>query len=106
MDNSYQIVFNKGIFAADCWELNKRASDDKTLPHIKAFFTAAHREWRLSIRKETGTPYGAAHNATAHPDGGCLQQETVDTIANLVTATASDRAAIAELASTVKRLTE
>ena len=58
------------------------------------------------LLKKTGTPYGAAKNATAHPDDGYLQQETVDAIANLVTATASNRAAIAQITATVKRLTE
>ena len=69
------------------------------------FFAAAHREWRLFIQNETGTFYGAAHNTTANPDDGYLQQETVDAIANLATAMASDRAAIAQLMSTVERLT-
>ena len=105
MDNAYQLVFNTGIFAADCWEWNKKAADEKTLPHIKVFFAAAHREWRLSLQNETGTPYGAAHNATPHLDNGYLQQETVDAIANLATATASYRAAIAQLTATVKRRT-
>ena len=79
--------------------------DNKTIPHIKVFFTAAHREWRLSIQNYTGAPYGAAHNATANPNDGYLQQETVDAIANLATATVSDKAAIAHIASTVERLT-
>ena len=64
-----------------------------------------HREWRLSLKNETGTPYGAAHNATARPDDGCLQQETVDAIANLATATASNRAAFTQLTATVETLT-
>ena len=103
-------MFNTGIFATDCREWNKRAADVKTLPHLKVFFTAAHREWCLSLQNETVTPYGAAHNATAHnatphPDDGYLQKETVDDIANLATATASDRAAIAQLTATVERLT-
>ena len=98
-------MFNTGIFAADCREWNQRASDNKTLPHLKVFFAAAHREWRLLLQNETGTPYGAAHNSTAYLDGRYLQQETVDAIANLETSTASDRAAIAQLTATVERLT-
>ena len=35
--NSYQLVFNSGIFAADCQDWNKRVSDNKTLPHLKFF---------------------------------------------------------------------
>ena len=105
MDNEYQLVFKTGIFAADCLEWNKRAADDKTLPHLKVFFAAAHREWHLSLRNETSTPYGAAHNATAQPYDGYLQQETVNAIANLATETASNCAAIAQLTATVERLT-
>ena len=105
MDNAYQLVFNTGIFAADCREWNQRASDNKTLPHLKVFFASAHREWRLLLQNETGTLYGAAHNATVLPDDGYLQQETVESIANLATATASNRAAIAQLTATVERLT-
>ena len=104
MDNAYQLIFNMGIFTADSREWNKRAADDKTLPHLKVFFAAAHREWRLLIQNETGAPYGAAHNATANPDDGYLQQETVDAIVNLVIATASDCTAITQLTSTVERL--
>ena len=104
-DNSYQLVFNTGIFAADCREWNQRTSDNKTLPHLKIFFVDAHREWRLSLKNETGTPYSALHNSNTRPDDGYLQQETVGDIANLATATASDRAAIAQLTATVERLT-
>ena len=64
------------------------------LLHLKVFFVVAHREWRLSLRKETGTTYSAALNATAHPDNGYLQQEMADSIKNLATAMASNRAAI------------
>ena len=34
VDNAYQIVFNTGIFAADCREWNKRVAAEKTLSHI------------------------------------------------------------------------
>ena len=98
-------MFNTGIFAADCREWNQRASDNKTLPHLKVFFAVTHREWRLSLQNETGTPYGAAHNATTRPDYGYLQKETVDAITNLSTSTASNCAAISQLTATVERLT-
>ena len=57
------------------------------------------------IQNETGAPYGTAHNATANPDDSYLQQETVDAIANLATATASDRSVITQLTATVVRIT-
>ena len=57
------------------------------------------------LQNETGTPNGAAHNATAIPDDQYLQQETVDAISNLATATASNCATITQLTATVERLT-
>ena len=104
-DNAYQLVFNTGIFAADCREWNQQMADNKTLPDLKTFFAAVHREWRLLLQDDTGTPYGDVYNATARPDGGYLQQEMLDAIANLETATASNRAAIAQLTATVESLT-
>ena len=44
VDNTYQLVFNKGIFAANCRDWNKWAAVDKTLPCLKLFFAASHRE--------------------------------------------------------------
>ena len=105
MDNAYQLVLNTSIFAADCREWNKKAADDKTFPHLKVFLVAAHREWRLLLRNDNGTLYGAAHNATAHPDDGYLQQDTVEAIVNLAIATAIDCAAISQITAMVKRLT-
>ena len=64
-----------------------------------------HRDCCLSLQNEISTPYGAAYNATAHPDDGNLQQEMVDALANLSTAMASDSAAISQLAATMERLT-
>ena len=71
-DNAYELVSNAGIFVADCWEWNQWTADNKTLPDLKTFFAAAHREWRFLLQNETGTPYGASHNATAHPDNKYL----------------------------------
>ena len=73
-------------------ELEDSRQQDTTTP--EGFFAVAHREWRILLQNETGTPYGAAHNATARPYDGYLHQETVDAIANLVTATARDCAVI------------
>ena len=37
VENLYQLVFDTGIFAADCCEWNNRAANDKTLPNLKVF---------------------------------------------------------------------
>ena len=74
-------------------------------PLSKSLFTAARREWHLSIQNKMGVPYDVAHNATANRYARNLQQEKVDAIENLVRSTVSDRAAIAQLMVTVARLT-
>ena len=76
----------------------------KRSPISKFFFVAAHREWRFLIQNYSGAPYGTAHNATANPDDGYLQKETVDAITDLATTTTSDRSVIAQLMDTVARL--
>ena len=48
-------------------------------------------------------PTAIRHNAIVCPDDGYLQQETVNAITNLETATASNRTAIAQLKSTVQK---
>ena len=104
-DNAYQLVFNTGIFAADCRDWNQKTADNKTLPDLKTFLADAHSGWHLSLQKETSTLYVATHNATARLDDRYLQQEMVDAIANLETATARNRAAIAQLIATMETLT-
>ena len=105
IDNAYQLVFNTDMFASNCWKWNKRAAGNKTLRYLKIFFAASHQELRLLLQNKTGAPYVAAHNSTANPYDRCLHQDTVDAIANLTMATASDRKAIAQLTSTAMVLT-
>ena len=56
VDNTYQIVFNTGVFTADCWEWNKRKEEDKNLPQLEVIFAAAHMEWCILLQNETGVP--------------------------------------------------
>ena len=74
MDNAYQLIFNTFIFAADGWKWNKRTAAEKTIPHLKVFFAATHRDWRLLIQNKMVSPYGATHKATTKPYDGYLQQ--------------------------------
>ena len=70
IDNAYELLFNTGVFAADCQEWNKQALSDKTLPHIKVFFAAAHREWRLLHQlASTNIQPGAQAPPQLHRDG-------------------------------------
>jgi len=108
---AYQIAFQTGIFADDCREWKRLQPEDKTWPQFKIVFTRAHQEYRES---QVTTP-GAAGFLAADvphddaPDYGTQdesQQQTIDAIANLATATAADRSAVAALSATVSDLTK
>jgi hypothetical protein len=90
VDVAYTLVFNTGLFpdAYRAWQ--SRAIAGKTWAHFKLDLATAHRELRLT-------------NQTAHQSGFHIanmmieqrreetMQDTVDAIAQLATATASDR---------------
>lgn len=94
---AYQVIFATGMFHDDCKIWNRKPVADKIWTNFKPFFARAHREFRDTKTTTTGASYGSANAA--------YQQETVDAIANLATATAHDRATVATLSATVSKLT-
>ena len=64
-DNAYQLVFNMGIFAADFREWNQRASDNKTLPHLKVFSRPRTGSGASQCKTRPALPT-AAHTTPPH----------------------------------------
>jgi hypothetical protein len=95
------LVFNTGLFpdACDAWQVCPEAQ--KTWTNFKVHFAAAHREFCL--KNQTSQKSGF-HSATMmikhHP-----YQGTVDAIAQLAVATASDRYTVTNLTVTNAKLT-
>ena len=104
---AYQIVFQTGIFPDDCRDWKRQTAAHKTWPQFKIDFTRAHQEYRES---QVTTPGAAGFLATGEPSEYDApdesQQQTIDAIANLATATAADRSAVAALSGTVSELTK
>ncbi len=98
---AYQILFQTGIFADDCRDWKRQTEAYKTWPQFKIDFTRAHQEYRES---QVTTPRAAGFLADEFTPTNS-QQETIDAIANLATATAADRTAVANLTTTVADLT-
>ena len=96
---AYQLVFNTGVFALDCKEWRKKLPGDKTWANFIIFFTERHMDWREEQLQTIGHGYQGQANAVSY------QQDTVDAIACLATATASDRQALANLTATNLALT-
>ena len=96
---AYNLVFNTGLFPEACREWRRRTDNDKIWLNFKVDFTTAHQEWRDSQVTSNQVGY---HNANATLE---LQQDTAIAIANLATATASDRSTVSNLSSTNSALT-
>jgi hypothetical protein len=87
---AYTLVFNTGLFPDACRAWQSRAIAGKTWAQFKLDFATAHREFRLT--NQTAHQSGF-HSANMMIEQGREEsmQDTVDSIAKLATATASDR---------------
>ena len=67
---------------------------------FKTFFATAHNEWRKSQNTITGAELKSTNLLQEEDTTQIYQQETVDVIVNLATATARNRATVATLTGT------
>jgi hypothetical protein len=96
---AFTLIFNTGLFPDACRAWQSRAIAGKTWAQFKLYFATAHREFCLT-------------NQTAHQSGFHMieqgrdesMQDTVDAIAQLATAMASDRGTVATLTTTNAKL--
>jgi hypothetical protein len=96
---AYQLVFRTGIFADDCKIWKRQAAEYKTWPQFKLDFAVAYQEYSDGLEI---SPRAAGFQAEVRND----QHETIEAIANLATATAEDRRAVANLTATNATLTK
>jgi ribosomal protein S17E len=93
---AYNIVFQTGVFADACRDWRRRIIAEKTWANFKTDFAVAHQELRESQLTAQGAGYHAANSVLQET----WQAQTADALANLATATASDRSAVSALSST------
>jgi hypothetical protein len=96
---AYQGVFRTGIFADDCKIWKRRAAGYKTWEQFKADFRVSYTEYSEALDV---APRAAGFHAEDYPSP---HDSTVDAIANLATATAADRTAVANLTATNAAMT-
>ena len=97
-------MFQAGFFNDDCKLWRRQPADVKTCTRFKDFFATAHQEWRESHTTTAGAVFQSGNHA--YPSANhAYQNETVEAIANLATATASDRASVEALTETNSTLT-
>ena len=96
-------MFNTGLFYDECKEWRKRTLPlRKDWPSFKQHFTEAYNDWKTTQRNTART---RSHTANAAVINQAFEEETIAAIANLATATASDRATTARLTETNAQLT-
>jgi hypothetical protein len=98
-NNAYQLIFATGMFFDDCKIWKRRDAAYKTWDQFKTDFAESHREFRDARGTTAGATNYQANNAV-------YQDETIEAIANLATATSHDRQAVATLTSTNSALTK
>jgi hypothetical protein len=100
---AYTLVFNTGLFTDACRAWQLRAIAAKTWAQFKIDFATAHREFRLT--NQTAQQSGF-HSANMMIEQGRYDsmQETAEAIAQLETATASDRGTVSTLTTTNAKL--
>ena len=90
--NSYNLVFQTGLFPEACREWRKRPPAEHTWLNFKTDFAEAHRDYRLSVSSTQAQGYHGANAITEN-----FLSDTADAFANLATATTADRTMLAEL---------
>jgi hypothetical protein len=100
---AYTLIFNTGFFPDACRAKQSRAIAGKTWAKFKIYFARAHREFRLT--NQTAQQSGF-HSANMMIEQGRHEsmQDTAKAIAQLATATASDRDTVETLSTTNAKL--
>jgi hypothetical protein len=100
---AYTLVFNTGLYPDVCRAWQSRAVATKTWEQFKIDFSTAHREFYLTNQTAQQSGFHSANMMIEQTREGSFQ-ETAEAIAQLATATASDRGTVATLTTTNAKL--
>jgi hypothetical protein len=100
---AYTLVFNTGLFPDACRDWQSRVIAGKTWAQFKLDFATAHRVFRITNQTSQQSGFHSA-NVMIEKGREETMQDTVDAIAQLATATASDRGTVATLTTTNAKL--
>jgi hypothetical protein len=100
---AYTLVFNTGLFTDACRAWQSRATAAKTWAQFKIDFATSYREFCLTNQTAHQSGFHSA-NMMIEQDRDDSMQETEEEIAQLSTATESDRGTVATLTTTNDKL--
>jgi hypothetical protein len=93
----YAKIFATGYFMSACRRWNEKPTIEKTLAQFKAHFSAAHRQHKQMQGESAATSGHHAANADVGQTEDQMAEATIGALANLATATATDRGVIATM---------
>jgi hypothetical protein len=100
---AYTLVFNTGLFPDACRAWQSRAVAGKKWAQFKIDFATAHLEFRLTNQTAQQSSFHSA-NMMIEQGRNESMQDTAEAVAQLATATASDRGTVATLTTTNAKL--
>jgi hypothetical protein len=100
---AYTLVFNTGLYPDACCAWQSRAIAAKTWTQFKIDFSTAHCEFRLTNHIAQQSGFHSANMMIEQSRDGSIQ-ETAEAIAQLATATTSDRGTVVTLTTTNAKL--
>jgi hypothetical protein len=100
----YAKIFATGHFMSACRRWNHKPSAEKTWTHFKSHFAAANRQHKQMKGETAATAGYHLSNAAMTQNEDQMSEATIGALANLATATASDRGVVAALTQANSRL--
>jgi hypothetical protein len=97
---AYNLVFKTGLFADTCRDWRRRPTADKTWINFQTDFSEAAQDLRESTSTSQASGYHGANAAIE--ENTRFQEETAAALANLATATASDRSTLASVTAALE----
>lgn len=95
---AYNTIFQTGLFPDACRDWRRRPANEKTWVQFKIDFTIAHQEFKETQQTTRSAGYHTAKQVSID------HHDTMEILANLATATASDCSAMSHLSSTNSQL--
>ena len=102
----YMILEKTGVFTDECKQWRRRTTATKTWANLKTDFGIAHNDLVETGQTAGEAGYRNEANYVSSTDDNEFHQETAAALANLASATESDRATLKELASANSALTQ
>jgi hypothetical protein len=100
----YAKIFATGHFMGACRRWNEKHAIEKTWTQFKSHFAAAHHQHKQMQGESAATASYHSTNASVGHTEDQMSEATIGALANLATATASDRGVVAALTQANARL--